>query len=167
MRNNDWLADRLAEIWYRHFSDVKQCNEVDIKFGRSSKSRLGSIGMPGWQDKHSRYRYLPNRQRRKGRSTITVTGYFKDERVPAYVVDVTVAHELVHYAHGFHSPYPQLYRYPHRGGVVDKELRQREMGKLLKQQQVWLKRHWSIFTEEQPRSIQRRSYERLSFLPAH
>jgi hypothetical protein len=126
-RDNSWLEERLAQIWYRYFADIEQPNEVSIHFGRRSSTRLGSIiREPG-----------PNKP-----SIITITGYFKDEKVPPYVVDSTIAHELVHYAHGFHSPHPQLYRYPHQGGIVDKELQKRGLGSILRSQKAWLKQEW-------------------------
>src|SRR5438067_1493992 len=38
---------------------------------------------------------------------------------------ITVAHELVHYWHGFGSPLPRRYQHPHRGGIVTRELKER------------------------------------------
>ena len=47
------------------------------------------------------------------------------ELIPEYVIDTTVAHELVHYMHGFFSPHQRLYKHPHKGGIVTKELKKR------------------------------------------
>lgn len=165
-RDNDWLADRLAEIWYRYFPDVRQNNEVLIEFGQKSRTRLGSIGMMGWQGIGHRQAYAGKKTAGHGTSVITITGYFKDERVPVYVVDATIGHELVHYAHGFHSPHPQLYRYPHQGGIVDKEMRKRGMGEILRQQKNWLKAEWQEITKPHRSAIRRkrRVHVRLSFL---
>lgn len=163
-RDDDYLTERLAQIWYHHFSDIAQPNDVVIRFGRKLKTRLGSIGMPGWQDRHHEFAYRPREKAGQGTSVITITGYFKDGRVPDYVIDATIGHELVHYAHGFHSPHPQLYRYPHQGGVVDKEMRERGMGEILKQQKKWLKKEWLHFAKP---TRKRRRYVRLSFLPAY
>lgn len=167
-RDDDWLANRLADIWYKHFPDIEQPNEVIITFGRKSRTRLGSIGMPGWQDAARKVKYTGHKAVPEGTSVITITGYFKDERVPQFAVDATIGHELVHYAHGFHSPHPQLYANAHRGGIVDKELVKRGLGDVLKQQQVWLRTHWiDIVDLPKPRRKRRRSYGRMSFLPAY
>lgn len=154
-RDNDWLADRLATIWHRHFPDITQPNEVLIIFGRKSRTRLGSIGMPGWQEKVRAISYQSKRAP-QGTSVITITGYFRDLRIPEYVVDATIAHELTHYAHGFHSPHPQLYDHPHQGGIVDKELEKRGLGSILRQQKTWLRSQWlSIIGPTKPRRRRR------------
>lgn len=158
IRDNNWLIDRLADIWYRYFPDIEQTNKVIIQFGRRSRTRLGSICMSGWRDQ---VKSAP-----KGTSVITITGYFKNPVVPIYVIEATIGHELVHYAHGFHSPRPQLYRYPHQGGVVDKELRQRAMGEILKQQRSWLKKEWPLIIRTKA-TKPRRKYARLSFLSTY
>ena len=44
--------------------------------------------------------------------------------------------------HGFHSPLPKKYKHPHKGGVVDKELRKRGFGYNLKLEKVWAKNQW-------------------------
>ncbi len=143
-RDNIWLAYRLASIWASYFTDIASPNEVKIAFGRRSRTRLGSIRMD------------------QGISVITLTSYFTDLRVPTYVIDTTIAHELVHYAHGFHSPHAQRYRHPHRGGIVDTELRHRLMGEALAQQQHWLKKEWPLIIGPPPRK--RRRHTRLSIL---
>ena len=124
-RNNTWLLSRLDNIWTKHFSDVTQNNPVFIKFGRYSKYRLGSIKL----------------SKTGGESSITITGMFKDKKIPQEVVDHTLAHELVHYAHGFSSKKTRLHKYPHAGGIVDKEMRLRGMGYLIAAYKVWIKKY--------------------------
>src|SRR5690606_10294750 len=102
-RNNEWLEEQLAELWYRYFSDVPQPNDVRIKFGQKAATRLGSIK---WGRKPVRH---ANGTVQK-RSIITITAHFKDPAIPDDVVRGVIAHELVHYAHGFGGPNPQLYR---------------------------------------------------------
>ncbi len=125
MRNNLWLDLKLSEIWEKHFSDVPRSNEVYIKFGRDARTRLGSIRKIG-----------------KSSTLIMITGYFKDKRVPDFMVEATIAHELCHYAHGFFSPLPQLSKYPHLGGLVDNELKTRGFSEQLQAQKSWLKKEW-------------------------
>lgn len=122
-RDNSWLLSRLDLIWSNYFSDVTQVNPLFVRFGRYSKYRLGSIRL----------------NRKTDRSFITITGMFKDKRIPQAVVDHTLAHELIHYAHGFSSKRARLHRYPHAGGVVNKEMIGRGMEYLVKAYKAWVK----------------------------
>lgn len=124
-RDSNWLLSRLDFIWTKYFADIPQTNKVFIKFGRNAKYRLGSIRL----DKKTKD------------SFITITSMFKDPRVPPEVVDHTIGHELVHYAHGFSSVHPRLHRYPHAGGVVKKEMEERGMGYLHKAYKDWVKHY--------------------------
>lgn len=124
-RDDAWLLSRLDNIWTKHFPDVIQDNPLIIKFGRYSKYRLGSIKL----------------SRRSGVSLITITGMFKKDSIPEQVVDHTIGHELVHYAHGFSSNKRRMHRYPHAGGVVDKEMRERGMGYLTQAYKEWVKKY--------------------------
>ncbi len=130
MRNDIWLLSRLDFIWSTHFSDVVQKNKVYIKFGRYAKYRLGSI-----------------RLNRKTKDThIIISALFKDESIPQAVVDQTIGHELVHYAHGFSSIHPKLHKYPHAGGVVNKEMKQRGMEHLYTAYKDWIKVYRKMLT---------------------
>lgn len=124
-RDNNWLLSRLDQIWSDYFADIEQVNPVVIKFGRYSKYRLGSIKL----------------NRKTARSFITITAMFKNQKIPKEVVDHTLAHELVHYAHGFSSKRARLHKYPHAGGVVKKEMENRGMGHLNKAYQSWIKEY--------------------------
>lgn len=124
-RDNQWLLSRLDYLWDKHFSDVPQTNKVFIKFGRNAKYRLGSIKL--------------NKQTKA--SIITITSMFKDLEIPSEVVDHTIGHELVHYAHGFSSTHPRLHRYPHAGGVVGMEMKQRGMEYLHQSYKAWVKQY--------------------------
>lgn len=124
-RDNNWLLSRLDLIWSQYFPDVTQNNPVHIKFGRYSKYRLGSIKL----------------NRKNNRSYITITAMFKDLHIPQEVVDHTLAHELVHYAHGFSSKRARLHKYPHAGGVVQREMIQRGVGHLNKAYRAWVKEY--------------------------
>ena len=121
-RDNKWLLLRLVSIWSKYFCDVDEINPIQIKFGRYSKYRLGSIKL----EKKSRS------------STITITSMFRDKNIPSKVVDHTIAHELVHYAHGFSSKRTRLHKYPHAGGVVQKEMEERGVGYLNKAYRKWV-----------------------------
>lgn len=122
-RDDNWLLSRFDFIWSKYFTDISQNNPVFVKFGRFSKFRLGSIKF----------------DRKSGKSYITITSMFKDGKVPVEVIDHTLAHELVHYTHGFSSKRTRLHRYPHAGGVVNKEMTKRGMGYLVKAYKEWMR----------------------------
>lgn len=124
-RDNNWLLFRLDYLWTKYFADVPQTNKVFIRFGRYAKYRLGSIRL----------------NRKTKASFITITVMFKDPGVPSEVVDHTIGHELVHYAHGFSSIQPRLHKYPHAGGVVKREMTERGMGYLHKAYQEWVREY--------------------------
>ncbi|MCA9374772.1 hypothetical protein KC622_00410 [Candidatus Dojkabacteria bacterium] len=146
MRDNNYLLERMYSIWEEYFADIPRKNLVLIKFGKYSKRRLGSIK---WADTRTKVKTLYINhldehaiQDDKRISLITITRYFQNDVVPAEVIDATIGHELVHYAHGFHSPLRKLYKHPHRGGIVDKEMAKRGMENLLEFSEEWLKRNW-------------------------
>ena len=123
IRNNAWLLARLDYLWSNYFSDISQDNPVFISFGKYSKLRLGSIKLDP----------------RKGTSLITITAMFKDINIPVEVIDHTIAHELCHYTHGFSSPKEQAHKYPHSGGVIRRELEERNLAHLYDAYQEWVK----------------------------
>lgn len=125
IRDNDWLLSRLEYIWLHYFDDIIEVNPLIIRFGRYSRCRLGSIKL----------------DRRSNRSYMTITGMFKNPKIPVAVIDHTIAHELVHYAHGFSSKRVRLHRYPHAGGVVQKEMKKRGMGGLICAYKSWMKEY--------------------------
>lgn len=124
-RDDRWLLFRLDFIWNKYFPDIPQTNKVFIKFGRFAKYRLGSIKL----DKKAKA------------SIITITSMFKDMRISGEVIDHTIGHELVHYAHGFSSTHPKLHRYPHAGGIVKKEMQERGMEHLFNAYKSWMKEY--------------------------
>lgn len=128
MRDNKWLKRKLEAIWSRYFGDIQPINPVFVRFGRPAKTRLGSIKLG----------------RKKVNTYITITGFFKDERVPEFVLDAVLAHELTHYAHGFNSPLQKLFHYPHKHRVVDRELTKRGLDDIVVLQKKWLKKNWRL-----------------------
>jgi len=128
MRNNEWLDQKLDYIWQTYFANVPRSNEVSIAFGRCARTRLGSIRKTSRKSDFA--------------SQILITGYFKDEKVPEHIIEAVIAHELCHYAHGFSSPLPQLFKYPHQGRAVDREMIKRGLGDILLAQNKWLKNEW-------------------------
>lgn len=128
-RDNNWLNDIFEQIWESYFKDVPRLNDIEVIFGQKSKRRLGSIRQIDPRVKSSKTR-------------ITLTSYFRDPQVPEYLIETTLAHEICHYAHGFASPLPKYSRYPHSGGIVDRELIKRGLGDKIIAQKKWLKTEW-------------------------
>ena len=150
-RTDKWLAKRMYDIWEDHFADIPRKNFVLIKFGRSASRQLGSIK---WANKKTRIKSFIKKksvetslkaQDVKKVTVITITRKFQDLSIPDYVVDATIAHELVHYAHGFSSPLKQSYRHPHQGGLIRNELEGRGIGKLHQKAKIWIRENWKNY----------------------
>ena len=129
MRDNIWLNNLFERVWQALFPDILKLNTVEVNFGTRAKRRLGSIRQANPKDKASR-------------TSIIITSYFKDLTVPEYILECTLAHEICHYAHGFASPMPKHSKYPHFGGIVDRELIRRGLGDKIIAQRKWLKTEW-------------------------
>ncbi|MEK6922326.1 MAG: SprT-like domain-containing protein [Nanoarchaeota archaeon] len=125
MRDESWLASLLHEIWDEKFSHVKKKNNVVIRWKGKWKNKFGHIKM------------LKN-----GDSEIGINALFQDERVPEYVVRLTIAHEIIHYMHGFHSPHQKKFKHPHKGGIVNMELKKIGFGEELAKEKRWFKESW-------------------------
>lgn len=126
VRDQAWLTDQLEHIWATWFADVNRVTPVTIRYVRPWKRRLAVI-------------YLTENDRR---SFIGVNRLLRDPRVPYPVVQVTLAHELAHYAHGFGSHHPRRYRHPHRGNVIQRELTRRGLGAELCFYTEWTNDSW-------------------------
>jgi hypothetical protein len=125
MRDDIWLNQRMDNIWVLLFPDVKKANNVYAKFKGKWKNKFGHIKM------------LRNKD-----SEIAVNSFFKNPVIPEYIVDITLAHELVHYSHGFNSPLKKLYKHPHKGNIVEKELIKRGFSHMINLEKEFIKSKW-------------------------
>jgi hypothetical protein len=123
------LSHYLEWIWKQYFSDITRANEIRISYSYPWKSRLGLIRMA----------------LDRTHSFIGINALLQLKQVPEYVLITTIAHELVHYAHGFGSPLPRMCKHPHANGVVDRELEQRELGACLRCCNEWIDNCWYSF----------------------
>ncbi len=140
MRNNQDLEFELCKLLNGAFSDLVQGNEIAIAFGVRAKRRFGSIKITA--DKKV--------------SHITINGIFKKTFIPIEIIQATIAHELCHYAHGFASPLPRKYKYPHRGGIIKKEMNQRGLAHLYDFEKKWSKANWAkVIAQEFPSTLTR------------
>lgn len=134
-RDDAWLAQHLETLWTRHFADVPRANPIDVAFGRPWKTRLGLITL----GEETRASY------------IRVNALLRLAGAPEFIGTLTLAHELVHYAHGFGSTLRRRYRHPHQGGIVDRELAARGFGHLIEPYRAWLDGCWFVFYDEHVR----------------
>lgn len=125
MRDDSWLNGRLEHIWNMLFPEVPRLNTVRARFKGKWKNKFGHI-----------------KKLKNNNTEIAINGLFTNELVPEYIIDLTIAHEIVHYSHGFSSPLPRKYRHPHAGGVVRRELKARGMGELLRMERKFVKNEW-------------------------
>ncbi|MBI2148249.1 hypothetical protein HYU23_01075 [Candidatus Woesearchaeota archaeon] len=142
MRNNEYLRVKLEEIWINAFSDIEKKNNINIMFKGKWKNKFGHI-----------------KKLNNGDSEIVINGYFKDDNIPDFIINLTIAHELVHYSHGFNSPLPKLFKHPHKGGIVNKDLKKRGFTELIKLERKWVKNEWReiVKKEFKPRKINNNS----------
>jgi len=164
MRDNSWLKKQLDFLLGKYFADVEIINPIDIRFGREAKYRFGSIrlisdkrirGRRGIRSKISNFQFPHFAKALRGepisnfkskipaKSVITITSMFAKENVPVDVVCYTICHELCHYAHGFSSTNKRLFKYPHHGGIVNKELQRRGAKHIILAFKKWLKSYRS------------------------
>ena len=130
MRDDEFLKKRLDAIWVLLFDDIPKLNNVVIKFKGKSKNKFGHI-------------------KKIGKDTeIVVNELFRFDDVPEYMIDVTIAHEMSHYAHGFNSPLEKKYKHPHKGGVVTKELKSRGFDKMIKKEKIFFGHEWPKIYEQ-------------------
>ena len=138
MRDSAWLQNQLDYLLKTYFSDVKVTNPIEIKFGREAKYRFGSIKL--YRGKSSKgIKGLLKLKGMPKKSVIMITSMFAREDIPADVVCYTIGHELCHYAHGFSSTNKRLFKYPHHGGIVNKELKSRGAHHLISAFKKWLR----------------------------
>lgn len=112
-------------IWQKLMPEVERKNNVVILFKGKWKNKFAHIKLLG-----------------DGSTEIAINSLFRFPDVPDFILDTTIAHELVHYMHGFQSPHLQQFKYPHMGGIVEKEMKKRGFGFLLSLEKDWVKDHW-------------------------
>lgn len=125
MRDDQWLKEKMESLWSNNFSDVERKNNVAIRFKGKWKNKLGHIKL------------LENKD-----TEIVINGLFRNDRIPEQLINATIAHELVHYSHGFQSPLERKYKHPHAGGIVSRELKSRGLGGTLLFEKKFMKRNW-------------------------
>jgi len=149
-RDNKWLKDRFKYLKDRYFEDIEIRNNIIVKFGRPTKTRMGSI--------------KKGRRKTNFNSIITINGHFQNPEIPSYIIDAVLAHEFMHYAHGFCSPHQQAFCHPHKGGIVNRDLKERGLADILKAEKVWLKKNWKNFIKNNhPYKARKRSLFRIIF----
>ncbi len=124
MRDDNWLKQRLNEIWDLRFINVPRVNQINIMFKGKWKTKFGHIKL------------------KNNITEIVINSLFKHEEVPQYIIDLTIAHELVHYSHGFQSLLERKFNYPHQGGIVRKELKKRGFRGAMELERKIFRKEW-------------------------
>ncbi|MBI2448083.1 hypothetical protein HYV44_00780 [Candidatus Microgenomates bacterium] len=149
MRDEKWLYHLLAEIREKYFPDTRG-NTIKIKFGRPSRTRLGSITLrkKGQENR----RLLRNEARNISSddlvSVITINPLLAHGDVPDKITLATIVHEFIHYAQGFNSAIEQNIIHPHRGNIMQKEFSRIGLVDLYFFQKNWLKENWISFLQK-------------------
>ena len=123
----------MKEIWKKYFQDIPRANQVKISYCYPWKYRLGLIRLS--VDCNT--------------SFIGLNSLLQLEQVPEYILITTIAHELVHYAHGFGSPLVRQYKHPHANNVVPYELERRGLGEKMHLCNAWIDKHWFPFYDRE------------------
>ena len=138
-RDHLWLEDQLKLLLSKYFSDVNLSNPLEIHFGREAKYRFGSIRLLKGKSSMSLKSLKSLKKQGPQKSIITITSMFAKRAVPVKVVQYTIGHELCHYSHGFSSTNKRLFKFPHHGGIVNRELTERGAHDLIAAYKKWLK----------------------------
>lgn len=126
--------DRYLEaIWQTYFADIPQANQVNIAYCQPWKRRLGLIRLS-----------LDNET-----SFIGLNALLQLSQIPEYILVTTIAHELVHYTHGFGSPLPRRHAHPHANNVVKRELERRGLGETMRLCDWWIDNQWFSFYDRE------------------
>lgn len=126
----------LTHVWREYFRDIPRANEVQIAYRYPWKTRLGLIRMTLDETV----------------SCIGINALLQHPHVPDYILIVTIAHELAHYAHGFGSPLPCLHTHPHAGNVVNRELERRGLRDYVQRSEEWIDKFWFPFYATEQKS---------------
>ena len=132
--SDQFLAQKTAALCREYFPRRQITNLLVVRWGKPWKTKLGHI--------------KPLQKNPEFGSLIELNTVFQDPRVPGYVLDVTILHELIHYFQGFASNHPRLHRHPHRGGKVTNEFKQFGWSELLQKQNLWVKQNWPKLWKE-------------------
>lgn len=132
------LTRKTAELCREYFPDKKISNLLVVRWAKPWKTKLGHI--------------RPLKDTGFG-SLIEINSILADPRVPEFVLDVTLLHELIHYFQGFGSNQPRNQRHPHRGGAVTKEFAQFGWQELLNKQDQWVKENFAKLYWEYERKM--------------
>ena len=146
MRDESWLQERFNKVWETLFYDVERKNNVLVRF----KGR--------WKNKFGHIRLLKDKS-----SEIVINSLFKNEKVPEFIIDLTLANELVHYGHGFNSPLERKHKHPHKGNIVNKELVARGFGEMIRREREFVKKEWPLLFKEMHPDYKRRRVRLFRF----
>lgn len=124
---DSYLTRKAAELVRENFAERGITNLFLVKWGGKWKRTLGKI--------------KPVKNEEYG-SVMEINSRFKSVEIPEYVLDYVLMHELVHYFQGFGSNHARKSKYPHKGKVVEKELKRLGWGEVTARAEKWIKENW-------------------------
>src|SRR3989344_5076494 len=120
MRDHTWLQKQLDELLKNYFAEMPVTNPIQIRWGRETKFRFGSIKLEGKSRRYIRLRGLGGFLNRK----IELQEDSKGETPKKSIITVK-----------------KLFRHPHHGGVVNAEIEKRGGKHLVTAYKQWLKEY--------------------------
>jgi len=109
---------------FRQILQLPEEIQITIKIGRKARRVLGSVKLVS------------------GISRITISRFLCDFRVPEFVLQEVILHELIHIKTGHGSTLQKEYQHAHRGGVIRKEMKEVGQEELFLQSDEWVKANW-------------------------
>lgn len=124
---DNYLAKKTAQLIRENFSDKGVTNLLMVKTGKRCKRKLGHIkSIRGIETD----------------SLIEINPLLFDLEVPEYVLDYVIMHELMHYFQGFCSNHEKKHKFPHKGGIVEKEMANLGWKEIQEKSDKWIKENW-------------------------
>ena len=138
MLSDSFLTKKTAQLCREYFPQKQISNLLVVRWGKAWQTKLGHI--------------KPYQQNTQFGSLIEINAVLNDERIPEFVVEATILHELIHYFQGFGSNQPRTQRHPHQGGVIEKEFAKFGWQEIAQKQDTWIHanfaRYWKEFEQK-------------------
>jgi predicted metal-dependent hydrolase len=127
-RDNESLKNIVSK--YEKELEISEDVKIKITWGRAAKRILGSVRL------------------KNGISVIKISKYLGDPKVPEFVLEEVILHELIHIKTGHGSVTEKKYKHAHRGGIIKKEMAQVGHEDLYLKSNAWLKENWFSYLKQ-------------------
>lgn len=138
MLSDTFLTRKTGQLCREYFPRKQITNLLVVRWGKAWSTKLGHI--------------KPLKNVHYG-SLIEINAVLNDDRIPEFVVEATLLHELIHYFQGFGSNHKRTQKHPHQGGVIEKEFAKFGWQEIAQKQDAWInahfERYWNEFSQKQ------------------